>query len=289
MGFVFLSIVFFLFQNIANKEYSGRFKTDSTTLSHFHLFSHIAMVLSLLLFGASFSLPAGALVLSFLYACAFLSAIMMLMKTYSMGPAGKTALIVNLSMLLSVVLGFIIWKEKISVYRIIGIPCVLMCLLLSVPGKSEDIGKGGRKWLLFAIITFFLDGSLSIIQKTFISIYPDQSVEAFVLDSAVFGLMITIVLNILGFSLKKIEMPRRENMLLFLLLALAVGASTGIATMFNMQALNILDGVIVFPVRQGGLIVLVTVYGIIRYKDKFDLKCAFMMLFGLAGIVLLNL
>ena len=68
-----------------------------------------------------------------------------------------------------------------------------------------------------------------------------------------------------------------------------VGAGTVFGTLYSMKALTVLDGVVVFPVRQGGLIVLITIYGILRYKDKFDLRIGAMLASGLLGIVLLNL
>lgn len=68
-----------------------------------------------------------------------------------------------------------------------------------------------------------------------------------------------------------------------------MGAGTVFGTLYSMKALTVLDGVVVFPVRQGGLIVLITIYGILRYKDKFDLRIGAMLASGLLGIVLLNL
>jgi len=69
-----------------------------------------------------------------------------------------------------------------------------------------------------------------------------------------------------------------------------VGASTAFATVYNMRALaELKEGVKVFPVRQGGLILMITVYGIFRYKEKFDLKTLFMLISGIAGIILLNM
>ena len=49
------------------------------------------------------------------------------------------------------------------------------------------------------------------------------------------------------------------------------------------------NGLIVFPVRQGGLILMITVFGIFRYKEQFNLKTVFMLISGIAGIVLLNM
>ena len=51
MIFVFLSVLFFFFQNIANKEYGVRFSTSPKTLIPFHVFTHIAMLLALLVTG----------------------------------------------------------------------------------------------------------------------------------------------------------------------------------------------------------------------------------------------
>ncbi|MBR3929143.1 MAG: hypothetical protein IKJ65_09100 [Clostridia bacterium] len=105
MHFVFLAILFFFFQNIANKEYGARFEPGIKTLIPFHAISHVAMIVSLVVLGVSVKMPLGGLLYAFFYACAFLTAIMMLMKTLTLGPVGKTTLIVNLSMLLPMLLG----------------------------------------------------------------------------------------------------------------------------------------------------------------------------------------
>lgn len=289
MHFVFLAVLFFLFQNIANKEYGRRFSSGIKTLIPFHVISHIAMILPLVFFGVSLKMPAIGIMYALLYACAFLSAIMMLMKTLTLGPIGKTTLIVNLSMLLPMLLGVLFWNEKLNTFNLLGIPCVLLTLFLSVPGKSAG-EKANGKWTIFVLITFFLDGCLSIIQQLFLRNVGEEYSVSFVLASALIGLGLTILLSLI-FCLKdrKLLIPSGKSLASFALLAAVVGASTAIATMFNMMALTRLDGVIVFPVRQGGLILLITLYGVIRYKDKFDLKTACMLLSGLSGIVLLNL
>ncbi|MBQ6716992.1 MAG: EamA family transporter [Clostridia bacterium] len=289
MHFVFLAVLFFFFQNIANKEYGRRFDSGVKTLFPFHVISHIAMILPLVCIGVSVKMPRIGLLYAFLYACAFLSAIMMLMKTLTLGPIGKTTLIVNLSMLLPMLLGVLFWEEKLNVYNIIGIPCVLLTLFLSVPAKSNG-EKANAKWTVSVLITFLLDGLLSVIQKLFLRAVGDEYSVSFVLVSAIFGLVIAAIIS-LAFYLKdqKLSIPGGKNLLPFAFIAFVVGASTALATMFNMMSLTLLSGVIVFPVRQGGLILLITLYGMIRYKDKFDLKTLIMLLSGLLGIILLNL
>lgn len=290
MVFVFLSILFFFFQNIANKEYSAFFPSDVKTFAPFHVFSHAAMILSLLFFGSSMRLPFVGYVYAFIYAIAFLCAIIMLMRTLSIGPIGKTTLIVNLSLLIPVLLGVLFWDEKLNTFNLIGIPCVILTLVLSVPSPKTTDQKSSLKWTLSVLITFFLDGLLSVIQQLFLRACSNAYSSAFVLVSAVFGLVICLFACAFFYIKdKRICLPRKNKLALFVLIAIIVGASTGIATMFNMDALSLIDGVIVFPVRQGGLILMITLYGIIRYKDKFDLKTGLMLLSGIAGIILMNL
>ena len=289
MHFVFLAVLFFFFQNIANKEYGRRFDSGIKTLFPFHFISHIAMILPLLILGVSIKMPAVGLVYAFLYACTFLSAIMMLMKTLTLGPIGKTTLIVNLSMLLPMLLGVLFWEEKLNTFNIIGIPCVLLTLFLSVPtsGKGE---KANAKWTVSVLVTFLLDGCLSVIQKMFLRAVGDEYSVSFVLVSAIFGLIIALLVSLLFYVKdRKLLIPSGKALVPFIVIAVVVGSSTAIATMFNMLSLTLLSGVIVFPVRQGGLILLITLYGVIRYKDKFDLKTLVMLVSGLVGIVLLNL
>lgn len=289
MHFVFLAILFFFFQNIANKEYGARFEPGIRTLMPFHVISHLAMILCLAGLGVSAKMPIGGLVYAFLYACTFLAAIMMLMKTLTLGAVGKTTLIVNLSMLLPMLLGVLFWEEKLNLFNIFGIPCVLITLFLSAWKKSGS-EKTNTRWTICVLVTFLLDGCLSVIQKMFLRAFGNDYSVSFVLVSALFGLGIAVFVSSVFFLKdRRLTVPAGKNFIPFAVIAVVVGASTGLATMFNMQSLTMLNGVIVFPVRQGGLILMMTLYGVIRYKDKFDLRTAVMLLSGLCGIVLLNL
>ena len=192
-------------------------------------------------------------------------------------------------MLLPMLLGVLFWGETLNTFNLLGIPCVLLTLFLSVP-KKAGAQKANAGWTISVLITFFLDGCLSVIQKLFLRAYGDAYSVSFVLVSAFFGLALTLLCSCV-FLIKDhlLSIPKGRSFASFALIALVVGASTGIATMFNMQSLTLLDGVIVFPVRQGGLILMMTLYGVIRYKDKFDLRTAVMLISGLGGILLLNL
>ena len=297
---VMISMLFFAVQNAANKEFGARYPMRLKTLFRFEWIIHVAMIACMAAIGAWPSLFEGG-VFPALYGFTFLSTVILLTTALSAGPVGKTTLIVNLSLLLSVTFGIVAMGEKMTLWRWVGIPCVIATLVLSA-GESAD-GKGkSAKWLLLSILAFFGDGMLSVIQKVFISKNPGADTLNFLMDASVVGLILSTAACIfmetaelkkrLHESKNNVSMRKNQNpgkILIFCVLAIVVGLSTVGGTEFNMRALQTLDGVVVFPVRQGSLILVMTVYGILRYRDSFDARTGIMLASGLAGIVFLNL
>jgi len=292
MIFVVISMAFFFIQNVANKEYGVRYSTDMKNLMLFQLIAHAGMA-AVLFFLELPTLPTdiaafstSGVLFAILYGITYLIAISCLTKAFSIGPMGITTLIINLSLVLAVTVSAIFFGEKITLNRALGFPCVLTTLVLSATG-----GKGGQKanpmWLLLTLIVFFTDGGLSIIQKTFLHVNPDASTNLFLLISVIAGFAISGVMCVVN-DVKDGGLPANQKPWLFSGFALAVGISTALATSFSMRALTVIDAVIVFPVRQGGLILVIALYGILRYKDKIDLKTVIMFLSGIMGIVLFN-
>ena len=290
MVFVFVSMLFFFVQNASNKELGARFKTDTPLLMRFQWVVHAAMLLTLAIMeipkwsAESAAFNAEAAILAVIYGLAFLATATVLTKALSVGPIGATTLVVNLSLVLSVAASTVFFEESITLTRALGIPCVLVTLVLSAMG-----GAGGRKgnavWVVLTLFAFIGDGALSIIQKTFLTLCPGVSSNFFLLVSAVCGWIACTA----GCAFTKTDAVKAGNAKLFVALGLVVGVSTVFGTAFTLKALSLLDGVIVFPVRQGSLILAMTLYGILRYRDRFDLKTAAMLLSGIAGIILLNI
>ena len=293
MIFVFISMMFFFIQNASNKELGARYQTDTAALARFQLIAHAMMAVVLTVMeiptwkqdAAGFSLGMGLMAL--LYGILFLATVILVTKALSCGPVGTTTLVVNLSLVLSVTCGVLFFGDKITLTRILGIPCVLVTLVLSaVGGKSGQ--KGSTQWVILMLTAFLGDGLLAITQKTFVYLYPEGAIYFFLMISVFCGL---IADGIICFANKgKPSEPLQGNKLtVFVLLAMVVGVSTVFGTSYTMKALTELDSVVVFPIRQGGLILIMTLYGIIRFKDKFDWKTAVMLITGIGGIVLLNL
>ena len=291
---VMVSMLFFAVQNATNKEFGGRFPVKLKTLFRFEWIVHAAMIVCMAIMGARPAVFEGG-VFPALYGFTFLSTVILLTTALSAGPVGKTTLIVNLSLLLSVTFGIVAMGEKMTLWRWAGIPCVLAALVLSAGGGSDGKEKS-TKWLLLTILAFFGDGMLSVIQKLFIAKNPDANSLSFLMGASVVGLVLST------FACLLTELPTLKNRffeappqtswrktLLFCALAVVVGLATVGGTEFNMRALQTLDGVVVFPVRQGSLILVMTVYGILRYRDSFDVRTGIMLASGLAGIVFLNL
>ena len=166
MLYVIVSMLFFFLQNAVNKAFGNHYRADTRLLMLYQLPVHLTMLACLLLMGARLNLPVGGWLLAIGYGMIFLSTITLMTKSLSVGPIGQTTLIVNLSLLLSLIAGVAFFGERMTVCRWLGIPCILLTLILSALGGGDDKKKSGR-WLALVLVTMLGDGSLSLVQKTF--------------------------------------------------------------------------------------------------------------------------
>lgn len=186
MLYVIVSMLFFFLQNAVNKAFGNHYRADTRLLMLYQLPVHLTMLACLLLMGARLNLPVGGWLLAIGYGMIFLSTITLMTKSLSVGPIGQTTLIVNLSLLLSLIAGVAFFGERMTVCRWLGIPCILLTLILSALGGGDDKKKSGR-WLALVLVTMLGDGSLSLVQKTFVTLYPEAEVSAFILASVLGG------------------------------------------------------------------------------------------------------
>ena len=68
-----------------------------------------------------------------------------------------------------------------------------------------------------------------------------------------------------------------------------IGLGTAGGNCFSIMALTVLPGIVLFPLRQGGLVLLMWVIGAVLYREKVKRTGWLMLALGLAGLVLLNL
>ncbi len=289
MIYVLLAVVFFFLQNVVNKEFAARFKS---TLPGLALFDGIALnlaSLTLIFFGGASLLPTGQLILAAAFGMLFVLTVFLIVITMSQGPMGMSSLLINMSMIIPVTGGILIWGEELTVIKFVGILCMMAVLALS--GLNER-GKGkdsNLRWFALAIVTMVFNGTLSLMQKALTANFTEPNATAFNCWAFAIGgalcWIIVLVLKLKGTSFSDWTAKPKQ----LLLCSLGMGWGTVGGNMFNVLALTVLPAVAAFPLVQGSVILSVMVGSMVLYKEKLGKLGFLALILGIGGIVLLNL
>ena len=206
-------------------------------------------------------------------------------EALSLGNVSLTVMIVNLSMLLPVTASVILYHERLTALRMIGILFMVSAFIFCVDTKAK--GKPSRRWLLFTMIATLANGSVGILQKIFgASVFHDEK-KAFVACSYMVAFLITLMLYVITRIEKKRATAYKK--VPTYLLAASVGVILALFQWLNTYAISIMDGSFLFPIYSGGSIILSTVVGVLFFKDKLTHKQKISLLLGITAVVIMNL
>ena len=201
----------------------------------------------------------------------------------SMGNVSLTVLIINFSMVISVLVSYIFYKEPISILRFCGILLTVCSFVICT--RFDNSKSGGKKWLIVTVLAMLSSSGGSIVQKMLgESQYSGES-QAFI--SCLY--ILAMGLSIIVYPFLKKSQPRTckigFNMIKF---AAGAGISLGVYQAFYTYALANVDGTFLFPAYTGVTIVLSTLSGVLIFKDRLTKKQVLGTLVGIVSIVLMN-
>jgi len=150
MSMALLSTLFLSLQLLSNKEYGRRFPTR---LAGGALMNAVALALvsgAVALLGDMESLPGPAILLAACFGIVFAVTVLLILKSFETGSLGMSSLIINSSLLISIVGGVLLWGEALSAEKGIGIVLILLLLVLSAVGEGCS-GRNQKNWLGFSL------------------------------------------------------------------------------------------------------------------------------------------
>lgn len=205
-------------------------------------------------------------------------------QAMSAGNVSFTVLTVNSSMILPILFSAIFFDETFEQLRVFGILTIAFSLVLSA---EKSFKKAKRKWFCLSACAFLFNGCLSICQQIFgKSAYKDEA-AAFVAYSYVFAAIISFMLY---FTLKlkkkrKAFKPSRSTVIY----GMSAGIVLGIFQLVNTRAISTIDAGLLFPVYNGGTLIMSALTGVLLFKDTLKPKQILSVIVGIFGIVLINL
>lgn len=291
MIYCLLAIAGFAIQNLGIKEYGKRFpQTVYAQMVMLSISTSLVALIMACLGGFQFLNLAGY-VIAFTFGACFVMTVAAMTQSMNSGPLGLTVLVQNSSLVVPVLFGAIVWKEPLTLPRCIGILCVLVLLTLSA--RSSNDGNSAmfdrKRWILFTALSFIGNSGLSVLQGIMSRASASTSAMTFTFWTSIFSAIVAfpIALIFKARSGQLIGAAPANGKKAFALCNLAIGIGTAGGNCFTILAH--LPAVVLFPVRMGGLVLLMWALGLFIYREKITRSGLVMLIIGLTGIILLNI
>ena len=214
------------------------------------------------------------------------------LKATGIGPLSYTTVIISSSTVITALSGCIFWGEQIKITQIIGIVLMMACLFCSVK-KDEVTTRTSIKWLILCIIALLFSGSVGIMQKIHQSSQHADELYAFLVIAFEASTVWSLVA--LVFSIKKekgrIFVKNAGGSIAItlktVLIAMVSGICSAACNAINLYLSGKMPSAVLFPILNGGSLVIVVVASMIIFKEKLSLKQWLGILLGVIAIPLL--
>ncbi len=192
-----------------------------------------------------------------------------------------------------IVLCRIFFAEAIGIWQVIGIVLLAAAVYIMCTYNSSLKGKMGKSAFLLLILCGLSSGMADFSQKLFVKLSPDGSAAAFNLYTYMFAALalLGVYLLIRRADEKKGEHPRHPLAVIrpiwYYVLIMAV--SLFAHSFFKTQAAYYLDAVQLYPLSQGGAVILSLLMSAIFFKEKITGKCLAGIALSFVALLMINL
>lgn len=210
------------------------------------------------------------------------------LKAMATGPWSYSTVIISMSTFIPALSGLLFWGESIAPLQIVGMVCMVGCILFSTEFKKGNGQKKSLVWLLYCAVAFVSVGLIGVMQKIHqTSAYKDE-LGGFLVVAFIVGAVFSAILAI-------VEMRKHSDTVVLnkiftatpLMWIIVCGACTAANHKLNLFLSGELDTIVFFPTVNGGGLVLTTLCALIFFKEKLTKKQWLGMAFGVASVLLL--
>ena len=212
---------------------------------------------------------------------------LILYRAYAIGSFAYTTLFSFCGMVIPASTGSLFFNQPpVDVFQVIGVVLMLIMFYITAnPKKNENVSI---KWLLLAILIFFLNGAFGVVQQATHFFLPEgeqlQNVEFLIISFALF----TIVSFVMAAKEEKDAAKVFKINKITIILAVIIGISVAFNHIINLYLAGAMDSIIFYPVANGAGIILCTLISALIFKEKYTKKQYFGLALGIVAILLLS-
>ena len=309
--FLLLVVLGLATQNVARKSFNSRTTGGAFTFSAAScLFSLLVFVISS---GGEFDFSIEVLPYSVLFAAAYVTATACVYFSISFGSLALTSLIVQYSLIIPTVFGFVLWGEKISLLVIVGI--ILLCIslaLINCNGKSKkndeadgdaepafedgfhrkrnETAPGGAqknitpKWIIYVFLAFVGNGLCSTVQKAH-QMKFDGKYES---EMMICALLLSFI-SLFALALIKERSDIKGALKTGCIQCTVCGFANGAVNLLVLTLSLKMAASLMFPIISAGGIVATYLVSLFIYRERMTRSETAGMIIGIASIIALNL
>lgn len=280
-----------LLSNIFRTRFSRR-----KGVCHFdhHFFNSLASLVSamtvLLLFHSRMTFSGTTVFLGLLFGAVNAIQQITFSQALSIGTLSYTYMIMSMSTVLSALSGAIFWQEKLSVLSIVGLAMMVVCLLLAVKKEEGEKKAVSLRWMLLSLIACLATAAIGILQKTHQESDVKAELYSFLFIAFLFSLFFSLPFFIVGLRSQKREeqeQPFWKGIQPYWGILILCGLFIAANHMINLYLSGVLDSAVMFPVVNGGGLILSTLASLLIFKERLSARQWVGVAFGVAAVAML--
>ena len=279
---LFLSLSLETGKNIFSNNFGKKYLKSNTDVYQFNRLLYIASFITLTLTG-HFRASLFTIMTSFLFAIVTAASQLFFLKALKYGPMSFTTFIQCSSLVIPVLYGILILKEKMTALQGIALPLLLIAMALVLGIKKEKVHS---KWLSFSLLAMLFTGLIGVMQTVHQTSDYREELLAFLTWAFLFAGVFNVILwscesknGCTGLSVKSCAAIQ----------AGLSGVFMGIVNIINLYLAGVMPKVLFYPVSNGGLIFMTSLCGVILFKEKLSIKQWIGMLLGIAAMCCLGI
>ena len=210
--------------------------------------------------------------------CLYLLSFMLMKHNISKNGVMLSSVFMKLGVLVPAVMAVAAFGEKPTVLHIIGfvIAVAAIVLIYLEPGKAGGSKRSGVFLLLLLLVSGLTESMANIYDKVGVSSIKDHFLLCNFLTAFTLAGIMTAITH------KRITWKD-------IVFGIVIGVPNYFATRFLLLSLGSLEAVVVYPIYNVGAIVLISLAGILMFKEKLSVRKVIGFIMIVAALILLNL
>ncbi len=297
MIYIAIILLFKIVQNLFNKVCSNAIANNTMFLKYlsFRQAVSAALALTAVLFTFSMGQSPAFTLPTALYA--LMMAISLSLSTYASLTALKSGTMIlcglfgTAGIFVPCIAGIFLFDERISAWQFFGLLLFIVSAYLLIGCSKKIYAAFSFKTFLLLILSMLANGSTMLVQMMFSKYVEDGNAATFnflaFLLSAIVSFFMFLVLKTRSLAKAKetdTHIPKK-----ILLCGLALSAAVFIISQVSTIAAGILPPIILFPLSNGGSMIICAVVSAAVFKEKLNLKSVLGLILGIASLVIIKL